>query len=57
MPTGGYHPVYCQCIAAAGARREHLAGKRLRDYGETPHEGYFSRIGWCDVVWRYSVLD
>ena len=41
----------CQCIAAAGARRERVAGKRLRDYGETSHEDHFGGIGWCDVVW------
>ena len=32
-----YRPVYCQCIAAAGARREHVAGKCLREIMEKHH--------------------
>ena len=37
LRAGRYHPVYCQCIAAAGARREHVAGKRLREIMEKHH--------------------
>ena len=37
LRAGRYHPVYCQCIAAAGARREHVAGKRLRETMEKHH--------------------
>ena len=29
--------VDCQCISAAGARREHMAGKRLREIMEKHH--------------------
>ena len=31
LRAGRYRPVETQCIAAAGSRREHTAGKRLRD--------------------------
>ena len=37
LRAGRYHPVYCQCIAAAGARREHVAGRRLREIMEKHH--------------------
>ena len=37
LRAGRYRPVYCQCIAAAGARREHVAGKRLREIMEKHH--------------------
>ena len=33
----GYCSVETQCIAAAGARREHAAGKRLRETMEKHH--------------------
>ena len=37
LRAGRYRPVYCQCIAAAGARREHVADKRLREIMEKHH--------------------
>ena len=37
LRAGRYRPVYCQCIAAAGARREHVAGRRLREIMEKHH--------------------
>ena len=35
--AGRYRAVDCQCISAAGARREHMAGKRLRETMEKHH--------------------
>ena len=37
LRAGRYRPVETQCIAAAGARREHAAGKRLREIMEKHH--------------------
>ena len=37
LRAGRYRPVYCQCTAVAGARREHVAGKRLREIMEKHH--------------------
>ena len=34
---GWLFAVYCQCIATAGARREHVAGKRLKEIMEQHH--------------------
>ena len=41
LRAGRYRPVYCQCIAAAGARRKHVAAKRLREIMEKhPYEDH-----------------
>ena len=37
LRAGRYRPVYCQCPAAAGARLEHVAGKRQREIMEKHH--------------------
>ena len=37
LRAGRYRPVETQCIAAAGSRREHTAGKRLREIMEKHH--------------------
>ena len=37
LRAGRYRPVYCKCIAAAGARREHVAGKHLGEIMEKHH--------------------
>ena len=37
LHAGRYRPVETQCIAAAGLRREHSAGKRLREIMEKHH--------------------
>ena len=37
LRAGRYRPVETQCIVAAGARREHAAGKRLREIMEKHH--------------------
>ena len=37
LRAGRYHSVETQCIAEAGARREHAAGKRLREIMEKHH--------------------
>ena len=37
LRAGRYRSVETQCIAAAGARREHAAGKRLREITEKHH--------------------
>ena len=37
LRAGRYRAVDCQCIAAAGARREHMAGKRPREIMEKHH--------------------
>ena len=37
LRAGRYRVVDCQFIAAAGARREHMAGKRLREIMEKHH--------------------
>ena len=53
LRAGRYRPVETQCIAAAGSRREHTAGKRLREIMEKhTHAGHVSRNGRPDVVWQ-----
>ena len=37
LRNGRYREVDTQCISAAGARREHVAGKRLREIMEKHH--------------------
>ena len=37
LRAGRYRPVYCQSIVAAGARRVHVAGKRLGEIMEKHH--------------------
>ena len=68
LRAGRYHPVYCQCIAAAGERREHVAGKRLREIMEKHHmRATSAELGgatWCgvtgssliDYVWAPAAL-
>ena len=37
LRNGRYREVDTQCMSAAGARREHVAGKRLREIMEKHH--------------------
>ena len=37
LRAGRYRAVDCQCVAVAGARREHMAGKLLREIMEKHH--------------------
>ena len=37
LRAGRKRPTYCQCIAAAGARREHVADRRQREIMEKHH--------------------
>ena len=53
LRAGRYRLVETQCIAAAGSRREHAAGKRLREIMEKHHmRGHVSGNGRPDVVWQ-----
>ena len=52
LRAGRYRAVDCQCTAAAGARREQMAGKRLREIMEKHHmRAASAELGGRDVVW------
>ena len=57
LRAGRYQTVCCQCIAAAGARREHVAGKRLREIMEKHHmRATSAELGGATWFWYYRVL-